>query len=156
MAKADVFQHIPRAVGAMAGDRTIEDWYQKGLAKLPQVPFATGWSCEAWTRLEGSMRFTAVTARQHGVTSMAPTVVEDAFDMMAQRSPDMKEIETPGVAGGGYGQGKVYQGENARLFVRIGSQGAVLYIVTVGGDGSLDASNQHLRAFFDGFEPLAR
>jgi hypothetical protein len=143
--------------GQMTSDRVLADWYEKGLGKLPVAGGSGGWSCEAWSRTESNMQFSVVWARRHGGSGgLPPTVAEDTFAMIARRSPDMKAIDSPESAGGGYGQGKVYQGENARVFVRVGSLGSVLYIVSVRGDASLDAGNQHLRAFFDGFEPIAR
>ena len=76
--------------------------------------------------------------------------------MIARRSADMKEVETAGAAGSGYGEGKMYEGENSRLFVRVGMMGPVVYILMVRGDATLDTRNQYLWAFFVGFEPVAR
>jgi hypothetical protein len=103
------------------------------------------------------MQFSVVWARSAGGTAISsPPTVEETFSMIARRSADMKEVEAAGAAGSGYGEGKMYEGENSRLFVRVGVAGSAVYILMVRGDVTLDTHNQYLRAFFDGFEPLAR
>ena len=141
----------------MQGDRALMEWYEKGLAKMPRPIGSNGWSCEAWSGKQGNTQFSVVWARLHGTGGGLPvSVVDDTFAMIARRSSDMKENETPGAAGSGYGVGKAYQGENARLFIRVGTMGSVLYVVSVRGDDSLGINDPYLRAFFDGFEPIAR
>lgn len=142
--------------GFLQGDRALMEWYEKGLAKLPRPTGANGWSCEAWSGNQGRSQFSVVWARLHGTTGLPASVVEDTFAMIARRSPDMTEVEAPGAAGAGYGVGKAYRGENARLFIRVGAMGSVLYVVIVRGDGALGTDDPYLRAFFDGFEPIAR
>lgn len=133
--------------GPLTGDRALMEWFQKGLQR----------SCEAWSRTDKGMQFSVVWARPAGGTGISsPPTVEGTFSMIARRSADMREVETAGAAGGGYGVGKMYEGENSRLFVRAGMMGSVVYILMVRGDTNLNTQNQYLRAFFDGFEPLAR
>jgi len=133
--------------GPLAGDRDLMEWFQKGLRR----------SCEAWSRTEHGMQFSVVWARSAGGTGInPPPTVEETFSMIGRRSADMKEVETAGAAGSGFGEGKMYEGEKSRLFVRVGMVGSVVYILMVRGDAKLDTHNQYLRAFFDGFEPVAR
>lgn len=133
--------------GPMTGDRDLMEWFQKGLKR----------SCEAWSRSENGMKFSVVWARAPGGTAIStPPTVEEMFSLIERRSADMKEVETAGAAGNGYGTGKLYEGENSRLFVRVGMMGSVVYILLVRGDAKLENRNPHLRAFFDGFEPVAR
>ena len=133
--------------GPLTGDRDLMEWFQKGLRR----------SCEAWSRTESGRQFSVVWARPAGGTAISsPPTVEETFSMIARRSANMKEVETAGAAGSGYGEGKMYEGGNSRLFVRVGMVGSVVYVLMVRGDATLDTRNQYLRAFFDGFEPVAR
>jgi hypothetical protein len=131
----------------LTGDRVLMEWFQKGLRR----------PCEAWSRTDNGTQFSIVWSRAAGGTAIdSPPTVADTFSMIARRSSDMKEIETAGAAGGGYGEGKVFEGAGSRLFVRVGISGSVVFVLMVRGDTTLDSRNPYLRAFFDGFEPVAR
>jgi hypothetical protein len=132
-------------------DQALGEWFQKGFAGFPTPYGAGGWGCTARSRTENGTRYAVVIVRLPEPRSMLGPVTDNTFAMIARRSPDMKETEG---AGAGYGQGNVYQGENDRLFVRIGLTQTRMYILSIRGPRDLDATEPHLRAFFDGFTPL--
>ncbi len=136
--------------GMMPHDKALTEWYNRGFSHFPRS-FTAG----AWTGMASSFK---EANRQYSVTmirlperDVPASLIEDTFAMILRRSPDMKEIEA---AGAGWGQGKAYEGEGARLFVRAGSGRQWLYILSVRGEATLAADDPKLRAFFDGFVPL--
>jgi hypothetical protein len=137
--------------GGLVHDAALQDWFQKGFDRFPTPYNAGRWGCSARSRTENGTKYAVVIIRLPEPRSMLGAVVDDTFAMIARRSPDMKEIDG---AGPGYGQGKLYQGENDRLFVRIGMTQTRLYVLSVRGPKDLDVNEPHLRAFFDGFTPL--
>lgn len=145
--------------GMVHNDQPLAAWYEKGFSGFPKGFDTSGaWSCKADSRTDNGTQFSTVRVQlaRGGADAAVSDVIGDTFAMIARRSPDMKEMDSPGPTGGGYGQGKAYQGESARLFVRIGTTSSSMYIVIVRGDNNLDAANPYLRAFFDGFAPIAR
>jgi len=134
--------------GPLVRDAALEQWFTEGFNR-----FVSGrWgNCSARSRTQDGIKYAVVLARLPEPRTNLGAVADDTFAMIARRSPDMKEVEG---AGAGYGQGKLYQGENDRLFVRIGQTHAWLYVVTARGPKDLDATDPRLRAFFDGFTPL--
>ena len=133
--------------GGLVRDAALEQWFTDGFNR-----FVSGrWGCSARSRKQDGTTYAVVIARIPEPRPKSLEVVDDTFAMIARRSPDMKEIDG---AGAGYGQGKLYQGENDRLFVRIGMTQTRVYVVTVRGAKDLDANEPGLRAFFDGFTPL--